>query len=337
MRRFALLIAIVGMLVVPASASAVAANFSWTSKGRLANVGGSLDAVDCPSVRLCVAGGGKAIWVTSAPTGRTTGWKRVAVSQPHATLGASYIFEVSCPTVTFCAVGDSNTNLISSSTPATATRASWTAKELPNGGSYAGITGLSCTSPTFCAALDFNGAALVSTAPATSVWGISRLEDDSTLGISDVDCVGTSCVAVYSDANVWVTADASAQSAVWRKVRIGNASRYYQAVACLTTTTCIATGRGPIRVSTNIAGGPATWKAITLAGELSVEHVSCRVGLCTATAGTDVWWSATPSVARSWKKSTTSRNGVILSDSACPTVRMCVATDVGGQVWVGTR
>ncbi len=337
MRRYIPIIATVLLLAAPAAASAAAANFTWASTGRIAGIGGSLDSVDCPTVRLCVAGGGRGIWVATSATARASAWKKVNVSQPDATLGQSYIYEVTCPTAAFCAIGDSNTNIITSTTPASTSRSAWTAVEIPNAGSYAGIGGLSCSSPTLCAASDYNGGAMTTTSPVTSSWGVTRISSELNAGIYDVDCAGSTCVSVESGKDVWVTTDAATQPAVWTKVTIGNAARYYQAVACLTATTCIATGRGPIRVSSNVAGGPGTWKAITLAGETSVEHVSCRPGLCTATAGTDVWWSATPTVARSWKKSTTSRNGVILSDSSCPSARLCVATDVGGQVWVGTR
>ncbi len=324
-------------LLVPAGAFA-ASNFSWKPLGKVTNLGsGSLDSLSCPSAALCVAGGSKAIWVSTAPTSNASKWKRVALSQPDPSLGASYIYEVSCPTVNFCAVGDSNTNVITSTNPGSGKLADWTPRQAPVTGYYAGIGGLFCSSATLCAASDYSGGAITTVNPLGGVWAAAKLSSTLNAGIYDVACAGKTCVSVQSDKFAWVTSDASAQPAVWRKLALGNARRTLNAVACKNEKTCMATGYGPLRVSTNAAtGGAATWKSITLPGVTWAVHANCTAVLCTVTDGSNVWWSTTPQVARSWKKSA-SGSRTILSDTACPTAKLCFASNVGGQLYVGRR
>jgi hypothetical protein len=324
------------LLAVAAPASHAAANWTWASKGKVSGNIGSLDEVQCPTARLCVAGGGQAVWVTTTPTGRASTWRKANISQVGS-LGRSYIFELSCPTATFCVAGDDQSNVMTTTNPAGGA-AAWIPRRVPYT-TYVGIRGMSCASPMLCAITDVNGYAMTSTNPVGGIYSTTQLSPELNAGLYDLSCAARFCASVQDDADLWTTADATGQPATWRKLRLGTATRSMHTVGCAAPSTCVAAGSGNrIRVSTNPTGPLSAWRSVSLPRSVtSIEHAYCRPALCMLTSGTDVWWSPTPAVATSWKKSTDRSRRVILSDVSCPTPRMCVLIDVGSNVWVGTR
>lgn len=58
------LLALIVLAAAAPAAHAIAANWTWVAKGRLAGNVGSLDAIACPTVRMCVlVDVGSNLWV----------------------------------------------------------------------------------------------------------------------------------------------------------------------------------------------------------------------------------------------------------------------------------
>jgi hypothetical protein len=77
---------------------------------------GSLQAVSCPSVSMCVAGDDAGNILTSIdPTGGKRAWTKAPAD--HGGFPAPALGAVSCPSVSLCVAGDSNGDILTSTDP----------------------------------------------------------------------------------------------------------------------------------------------------------------------------------------------------------------------------
>ena len=131
---------------------------SWSS-APIASGGGIVDAVSCPSVSLCVAGGPRGNILTSTdPTGGASAWNKTKVGSPSA---------ISCPSVSLCVAADGG-NILSTTNPTGGARA-WKTTTVNQ---TQELTAVSCPSVSLCVAGDGGGNILTSTHPTggASAW-----------------------------------------------------------------------------------------------------------------------------------------------------------------------
>ncbi|MEZ5098261.1 MAG: hypothetical protein R3C15_00280 [Thermoleophilia bacterium] len=332
-----LLLGLLAAALIGTSAASAAANFTWKAKGAVPQMGriGSADAVACPSASLCVIGGANGVAVTTSIQANGKAWKYAKIAVTDS-LGQAYITDVSCPVPGLCVAVDDHSNVYTSTSPAGGVGA-WVQGQLPSG-TYVGIRALSCATATLCGAIDVAGNGLTTVNPQSS-WTATQIVPDLNSSLYEMSCVVSFCAAVQSDDRVYFTTAPEAQPATWQSVALGG-RKSLATVACSSPRLCIAAEffNSALLVSTNPTGSKAAWKKVAVKGMGAVAHLHCEPGnLCFALANTTVYWSTNPTKASSWKASSLPGSRVILSDLSCATPRRCVAIDVDGKVWVGTR
>jgi hypothetical protein len=169
--------------------------------------GGILNAVSCPSTKLCVAVGAGTIQSPSGPpysvvvssrdpTGGPGAWRTAYVD------GANTLNRISCGATTQCVAVDDSGNVVSSSDPSAGTPA-WAVAHLTN----KPLTGVSCPSVSLCAATDNSGVAFTATRPTGGIngWAATTIDpSNSDLALS-VSCPSVLlCVAVDRTGHVIV-------------------------------------------------------------------------------------------------------------------------------------
>ena len=332
---------VLGALLAVSADDALGAGWTWKSKGRIAHVTGSTDAISCPTTSLCVAAGSDRIFWTTTPTGLSKAWKSIAFSTRGGTIGGGYITTaVECPVVTLCVAGDIESNVLTSTAP-TSGAAGWVRSPLPSG-TYVGVMALSCASTTLCGILDVAGNALTTMTPGGlgSAWTPTPTPIlGPTASLYDISCKPTVCVASDATGAVAVTNAPANQPAPWARVTLRAGLDRINTVECGSARLCLAAGdRAKMFVSTAPAANKSAWRAITVPGARSgINHLYCKsASLCFALTGATVLASTTPGKSASWKPIVNTK-GPILSSMSCPTPRRCVLLDIAGKVWVGQR
>jgi hypothetical protein len=124
-------------------------------------------AVACPARSLCVGAASDGKVATSIDAGAH--WRQTYIESPRARNGSltPSIYDVSCPTTSFCATVDDRHNVITSRN-ATGSASAWHRVHLRHRHRLASI---SCASASLCVALDRRGHALASTRPAGPASG----------------------------------------------------------------------------------------------------------------------------------------------------------------------
>lgn len=320
------------LLLALAAAPAQAAGWKWVSKGKIRGMPGSADSVTCPTTSLCVMaiGGNKVAWTTN-PRGPARAWKKTAIAPVADEIGGIDIFQVDCPTASFCVAGDTHSRVITTTAP-TGPASGWSRRRLPSD-TYVGVESLSCASPKLCGILDVSGYALIST-DGGAIWNRTRHFNDASSSIRDITCAPGICAAAQPNGRLYFTTAPRAVPAKWSSTRFRGSS-VFVAIECASKSLCLAARgyAGAIYASTNPTGGTAAWKKVAAAG---AAHLYCYSGALCFSLGGDLRMSTKPARKGTWK-TTLDTNGPILSSMSCPTARMCVLTDVGGHVWVGTR
>ena len=143
-------------------------------------------AIDCASTSFCVIGGqnGK-IAVSTNPTGASNAWSVAFVDQSVAwtdpATGVDYyprITTVTCPTTTFCAIGDLLGEILASDNPGGGAGAWPLTGQTPYSGiafnPRVGMTSLACASETLCVGSDEIGRFMTSVAPTANAWTPSK-------------------------------------------------------------------------------------------------------------------------------------------------------------------
>jgi len=184
---------------------------TWTpTKVAQAN---ALNAVSCPTVSFCVAvdsfgnafvsddpGGESAVWKLAHIYGTSCAWTVGEVPPP------CILTSISCPSATFCVVGDTTGDVIVSTNP-TGGAASWKQSHIGIGDctvsetlAFCWLAGMSCPTTNLCVAVDSAGRMFTSINPAggAKAW---HSFDMSTVGyVVGISCAGAGfCVALADD------------------------------------------------------------------------------------------------------------------------------------------
>jgi hypothetical protein len=145
----------------------------WTKTA--VDPGGFLDAVSCPSVSLCVAGGSDAatysngeILTTTRPGGGAGAWTKTTID-PGMTYYPVSLDALSCASVSLCVTGDNFGNILTSIDP-TGGASAWMNASFESPGTS--LISISCPSVSLCVGADGQGNVVTSTDPAggASTW-----------------------------------------------------------------------------------------------------------------------------------------------------------------------
>ena len=242
---------------------------------------------------------------------------------------------VSCPTTTWCMVGDE------AGAAMTYNGSSWSGRTqvLPqNGDEVRGFTDVSCPSTAFClGALTIGGYAVY----RSGTWTVTAAD----ARWSSVDCYSATRCALVGEV------DAGARAGFWNGTSVGTLSGpsgfdRLRSVSCPTATLCWAAGTtstGSVRV---MRASGTTWSASTLASSsgYNVVEVSCTSGtfcMVTSSDSSRAWrWNGT-----SWARIADTRSNLIVNvDSlSCASPTSCQGVGDGrvarwnGSTWTVTE
>jgi hypothetical protein len=323
----------VGLASTPAAASA-RSGWKWAKSYHVKHLTPIDAGLACPTTKLCVAvGDNRVLWSTN-PTGGSKTWHSVALepSSSPDVQGTIAFDGLSCPTAHFCAAVDDIGNVFTTTNP-TGGKSAWHGTEIDD----IELLAVGCSGPSLCAALDYYGNAFTSKAPSSGIWHRAALTTQSGAEFYGVSCAGSSlCVGVEAGGTIYRTNNPGAVTPKWRKTKVGRGA--WDDVNCPTAHKCVAVGgyngKGRIAVSTNPAGG--VWKYVVInKASFGFNQMTCRgSGFCFALSD---WWSANPVA----KKSAWHSTKVPTSDSqveiGCPTTKLCLIGDIGGDLTVGRR
>ncbi len=240
-----------------------------------------------------------------------------------------YAKAISCPTATFCAASGPNATVATSTTP---TSGPWAAANIDGGAGtqYAGR--LACPSAAFCASLNPSGSNVYTSANplgGAATWAganVTALTTDLACPTADL------CVVVDRTANIATSTNPTGGAATWTKASLAGAVDHLSAVACASTTFCVAFGiKGSsttISTSTNPTGGAAAWTTQDFGTSLRPISASCpSASFCVTTDGGSIYTSANPAGGKdAWQTVTPGQASILTIACASPT--LCVA--VGG-------
>jgi hypothetical protein len=215
---------------------------------------GSLQAVSCPSERLCVAVGYEgSVFTTTDPTGGADAW---SVSDVNEGPGASHLTAVSCPSPSLCVAvsggyGGSAGRVFTSTDPASEI---WRRTQI---GGSPDLRGVSCATPSLCVAVAKEGWIFVSGDPTGGASAWRAVDSPTPRDLFAVSCVAaTLCAAGDAGGNILTSTDPTggfAEANADGSVQITNLS-------CPTTTRCVAvTNNGDVLTSSDPTGGASSW------------------------------------------------------------------------------
>ena len=231
----------------------------------------ALNAVSCPTVSFCVAidsfgnafvsddpGDGSPVWKLAHIYGTSCAWT-VPQAPPQCILSS-----VSCPSSTFCVIGDASGDVIVSTNP-TGGPASWKTAHVGGADCYVGETGapcwlagMACPSSKLCVAGDAQGRVFTSTSPATGAkaWRVINLA----VGLDPADPLqaflyafdGVSCTSggfcvALADSNeaggvVATSTNPAGGLKAWTIAKIGGNEMH--GISCPSSALCVAVDRG---------------------------------------------------------------------------------------------
>lgn len=284
----------------------------------------SLRAISCvPEATTCVAANnnGNALYSTGVSTEAAaswTSWTGPGVSPAH---------DVACPTATLC--------LLAAGTVEGGGGNLYRASSL--GGSFLtsfkpanGVGAISCPSSSFCVtALEGGGFIRYSTNPSGIFWTAVSI---GTGAMKDVTCLSKSfCAVVDAAGNIRVaTTEKGVKEAGGWKATSVNESTALQAVACSSTSTCIAIDGSDEVISMSIAeGGGATASSQVVAGADELTDVNCVGATCVAVDDEGAVFASTDS-GESWDERFQARGK--LTGVSCASSALCAAGTDGGDV-----
>ncbi len=223
-----------------------------------------LSAISCASKSLCVAVSDGArmdgqkgfIYVSTDPTGGAAAWSPTVINEGRG------LFDVSCPSASFCAaVGGKGGKVFTSTDPVSG---SWQMSQLAGSPE---LRGVSCGTPSLCVAIGKvgvtdtqagEGRIFVSTDPTggASTWAEAGTPGGP-VGLGGVSCASTLlCAAGNLTGNVLTSTDPSGGAgSSWSEVNAGTSMRI-TGVSCPTASRCVAVDdNGDVLTSTDPSGG----------------------------------------------------------------------------------
>ena len=229
---------------------------------------GTITALTCPSIRLCVAVDSNGFVLTSTdPMGGRAAWTATPIDTDHG-VGWDPLANIACPSASRCVAADFYGTVFSTSNP-TGGAGDWTSTQtsVP----YGGYSILTCPSVSLCVG-SASGDIAVSAAPtgSSSSWDVSSLDP------SNQDYVGLACPSVSlcidggDGGRVWTTMDPAATARSWHSTRI-DANRVVDTIACASPALCLAADQAGYAVIGSKTPTPSEAAAV-LASQLRPRH-----------------------------------------------------------------
>jgi hypothetical protein len=250
---------------VMAGQADAAASIHWHKAVRLEpSSDGGVQAVSCPSDRLCVAvdGSGHVLYTTH-PTRGAHSWSHPARIDGHNSLTG-----ISCPTIHLCVAVDDSGNVLSSTRPRRGT-AGWSRPAridsvIATDGGYAGLLGVSCPTTSLCTVVD--GASAGNVLSTTRPQGGAGAWHSVHLG---VPLAGISCptarLCVAAGAEHVFSTHPSGGRASWHFTGAPVGGGVISSIDCPTTALCVGVGfsnlsPGLTDATSSPEGGSGAWK-----------------------------------------------------------------------------
>jgi hypothetical protein len=232
-----------------------------------------LDAVDCPSVHFCIAGGNNDVLQTTTHPATATQWSETTL--PFQIVGGSgetfvdSLGGISCVSAKLCVMGNSGFGLLASTNPAGGASA-W---HLDPVGAFDAdtFTAVSCPTAKLCVAGDNDfGRIAVSTQPgaAKGHWKIKTIAKgvgSLAPGIGAVSCPSASfCLAGDTHGAIHWTTNPTGGPSAWHSVKIAGGRLI--GASCRSRSFCVVTDAlHDVFASTDPMGGKGAWHDTTLA------------------------------------------------------------------------
>jgi hypothetical protein len=316
--------------------------FRWSRPEPIQPRGGTaLNAVACPSVKLCVAVDSRGAVLTSTTPTRDARWvpraQDVAPDGTSASLSA-----VTCAGTSLCVAVDHKGGVLSSTTPARS--GSWSRAEADPG--YA-LIGVSCPSRRLCVAIDsgdLNGSAVLSSvdpAAGAGAWTRTYLSRSKLQAIS---CPSTSlCVIGDYSGEMWASRNPTAGVRAWRDlINVAPTSFLPGSVSCASSSLCVGNDLDGDLVSsttpTILKARAWNYPGYITRNAPNLTRTDCPSNhLCVAIRAwpnphglgpSDALVSRTPTKPR-WTRGRVDNaqvNGI-----SCPSTKLCVAVDARGR------
>jgi PQQ-like domain len=324
----------------------------------------SMGPISCPSPQLCMATGTSAdsrqtvVISSRSPAGDSSAWTIVRA------LGAAV---GSCPSASLC-VGLANADIVTSTAPTAPPAASpWRAAQVDAANALAAIA---CPSSSLCTAIDDAGRILTTTNPSAvgAAWTAATVpilkngqaydpRAAFTFGYQIACATSRLCLASATSLagriqfwNLAASTDPAGGGATWSQTSsVGQAP---EDISCPAVTLCVGAQQGGIMFSTHPTAGIGMWTSTVFAaqGFEFVDSVSCPTpSLCVASdSGGNVATSTDPTGgSQAWTLTHVDSAQPIdapylghqaaITAVACPTTRLCVAVDNGGNVLSSTN
>jgi hypothetical protein len=330
----------VGAIATPAQA---APRIRWHRPVRVEpSRDGGVQAVSCPTSRLCVAvdASGDVLY-TTRPTRGAHSWSR-----PERIDARNTLTGVSCPTKQLCVAVDDSGNVLSTTHPTRGAK-SWSRPRRIDSvqgtdGADAGLLGISCPTVTLCVAVDgaAAGDVLSTTVPrgGPRAWRMVRLGGT----LTSVSCPSAGLCVVAGSEHLYSSNPASGRSS-WHFTGGPVGGGVISDVDCPDTTLCAGVGFGDaspgLAVSTaSPRGGSRDWRTADVlaspppASAELLDAVGCAgQTLCVALDTADNAYTTSTPVKGGWRwdgairpKSASQQNAI-----SC-TPKLCVVVDSAG-------
>jgi hypothetical protein len=295
MRRLAIVLVVIGLFSVPASAYGLGwASETLTPPGAAEET--RLEAISCPTTSFCTSPGWYSFEVSEWPQfyGTYYNWNGSSWSSASG-LPEAYVLVhgASCTSSSFCvAVGDYEKEAWTYAVHWNGSK--WTLVSTPNPGSNQNqLNGVSCTSSAACTAVGSNewGEKTVAMRWNGTSWSTQTTPNPGTANdLKDVSCTSsTHCVAVGSktssgsEATLAMTWNGTSWTTQTTPNPIGALNASAEAVSCTSSTACIAVGgyqaaNGPLPFAMHWDGTSWSIKSVKLPAETNfgwLEGVDC--------------------------------------------------------------
>ncbi len=234
---------------------------------------------------------------------------------------------LSCPSADFCAASGPDATVATATTPTTGP---WTPANIDGGAGTHPAGRLSCPSATLCAVVNPSTSLVYTSANplgGAATWTATNLSGITT---TDVACPAPNlCVVVDRFGEVETSTDPTGGPGAWTKASLAGSVDHLSAVACASTTFCVAFGiRGSsttISTSTNPTGGAAAWTTKDFGTSLRPISASCAsASLCATTDGGSIYISDHPTGGGTAWTAVTPPQANLFAVS-CPSPKLCVA------------
>jgi hypothetical protein len=282
----------------------------------------SVSSLACPSPTLCVGvAGGKDLAISTDPTAipATALWQQDFLDQANTFVG------LTCPSLSFCGAIDDAGRIFTSIDPSSA-RSSWSPTTVPaleNGIAYGTSDvfassgyGITCASLRLCIAYDtvpspaghFSSAVLAATTRplgGADAWSVSETLGLGSPGLSALACPSAKLCVGVTEGGIQTSTHPTVSVSNWKTVL--SPVEFPSTISCPAASLCVAGGyTGRIATSTTPTGDTKAWK---------VAHIDNA-------PPTDIQYLG---------------RHASITDVVCPTTRLCVALDDGGNVLTSTN